>query len=118
MGLITRVMLFVGALCTMIFFLRQISRSRLDIDSAVLWSLFSAALVFLSIFPDVMLYLAYMFGVESPANLVFLVVIAFLVFHQFSATLKISKLEQKIAALTQRIAIEKKMDSKQEDCER
>ncbi len=115
MDLITRVMLFIGALCTMIFFLRQISRSRMDIDSAVLWSLFSAVLVFLSIFPDTMLYLANIFSVESPANLVFLVVIAFLIFHQFSATLKISKLEQKIAALTQRLAVEKKLDESKTD---
>lgn len=107
---IFRALLFVGALFTLVFFFRQIARSRMQIGAAVSWSVFSFVLVLLAIFPQVMIQGAVLLGIESPANLLFLIMLCILIFQQFLSTVKISKLEQKIDLLTQHIALEQWKD--------
>ncbi|MFI3169080.1 MAG: DUF2304 domain-containing protein [Faecalibacterium sp.] len=101
-----QIFLFIGAACTLIYFLRQISRRHLNIESAVFWSIFSGVFVVLSIFPQIMIRGAQLLEIESPANLLFLIVLCLLIFYQFFATVKLSKLEQQITALTQYIALQ------------
>lgn len=110
-----RIFLFIGAACTLIYFLRQISRRHLNIESAVFWSIFSGVFVVLSIFPQIMIRGAQLLGIESPANLLFLIVLCLLIFYQFFATVKLSKLEQQITALTQYIALQELGKQEQEN---
>ncbi len=110
-----QIFLFIGAACTLIYFLRQISRRHLNIESAVFWSIFSGVCVLLSLFPQIMIRGAQILGIESPANLLFLIVLCLLIFYQFFATVKLSKLEQQITALTQYIALQELGKQEQEE---
>lgn len=101
-----QVFLFIGAAGTLIYFLRQISRRHLNIESAVFWSIFSGVLVLLSVFPQIMIKGAEFLGIESPANLLFVIVLCLLIFYLFFTTVKLSRMEQQIAALTQHLALQ------------
>ena len=63
-------------------------------------------LIVISIFPQIVIKLAQLIGFQSPANMVFLLVIFALMFKSFQSTLEISQLQYKIEELTQKIALE------------
>lgn len=112
MSIEMRMMLIVGALGTMIYFLNQIRKSRLQIEHTVFWSLFSLALVLLSLVPQPLYWLCRVFQIQSPTNMVYLLVIFLLILKLFFNTLKISKLDRQITELAQEIALEKDRASK------
>lgn len=113
MSIELRVALFVGAVFTMAYFLGQIRRSRLQIDYAISWALFSGGLVIISIFPGIIVWLAEILGVMSPANLLYLIIIFVLILKQFTTTLKISKMDRQIADLAQHIVLQEKNQQKE-----
>ena len=88
-----RLLLFAGALLTLIYFAHYIR------------ILFSSALVLLSLFPGIATWFAKMLKIKSPANLVYLIIIFSMIVKLFTTTLKISKLNQQISELTQHIAL-------------
>ena len=63
-------------------------------------------LIVISVFPQIVIKLAQLIGFQSPANMVFLLVIFALMFKSFQSTLEISQLQYKIEELTQKIALE------------
>lgn len=110
-----RILLFLGAVFTMLYFIHYIRKNRMQIDYAIYWVMFSAALVFFSIFPGVAIWFSGLLEVLSPVNLVFLVILFALILKLFTMTLKISKLNQQVAELTQYIAlrdVQEKQESK------
>jgi hypothetical protein len=108
MSVSLRVLLILGALLTLAFFLAQIRRKRLQIDYAIYWILISILLLVASIIPGPIITLAHSLGFESPSNFVFLVVIFLLLLKLFSMTLKLSRANQQITDLTQRLALVEK----------
>ena len=114
MTLQMRVLLFLGALGTLVYIMKKIRKNRVDIDHAIFWILFSGILVLVSIIPEAITWAADLFGFLSPANMVFLLVIFLLIIKLFSVTIKLSALENKIKSLTQYIALVEKQKG-QED---
>jgi hypothetical protein len=110
-----RLLLFAGALLTLIYFAHYIRKGRMQIDYAIYWILFSSALVLLSLFPGIATWFAKMLKIKSPANLVYLIIIFSMIVKLFTTTLKISKLNQQISELTQHIAL---YESNQEEQQR
>ena len=116
MTIVLRLALFGGALFTLVYFLRQIQKSRLQIDYAIFWSLFAGALVVLGIFPEAVIWTSLKLGFESPANMVFLLIIFVLVVKLFTNTLKLSKMNRQITDMAQHIALVE-MESKQQQAQ-
>lgn len=106
MSIELRIILLVGAILTMIYFLHQIRKNRMQIEYAISWSLFSAGLLILGIFPGIVIWASRIVGVESPANMLYLCIIFLLILKQFSTTVKLSKMNQQITVLTQSMALE------------
>ncbi len=106
MSIELRIILLVGAILTMIYFLHQIRKNRMQIEYAISWSLFSAGLLILGIFPGIVIWASKLIGVESPANMLYLCIIFLLILKQFSTTVKLSKMNQQITVLTQSMALE------------
>ncbi len=106
MSIELRIILLVGAVLTMIYFLHQIRKNRMQIEYAISWSLFSAGLLVLGIFPEIVIWASKLVGVESPANMLYLCIIFVLILKQFSTTVKLSKMNRQITLLTQSIALE------------
>lgn len=98
-------LLIVGALVTLFFVILKIRRSEIKTADAVFWFVFVFCLLLLAIFPQIAFALSGVLGVESPANLVFLVIVAILLVKEFSASVEIAKLRDKVTYLVQEIAL-------------
>jgi hypothetical protein len=106
-----RFILIVGALAILAIMLWRIRNSRIRISDSVFWFLFIFLLFLLALFPGITFYLADLIGIESPANLVFLIVVAVLLMREFKTTAEISQLRSKVATLAQEIALKNSTDS-------
>lgn len=106
-----RMFLILGAVMTLVYFIYQIRRNRMQIDYAIYWTLFSGALVLLSIFPGAVEIVADLLKIQSPANLVYLTIIFLLIIKLFTTTLKLSKINQQVTELIQHIALKEKEDA-------
>jgi len=100
-----RILLIVGATVTLLYFFFQIRNSRMQIDYAVFWSLFCILLFLMSIFPNVMVVISGILRFQSPSNMVYLIIIFVLLFKQFTITIKMSQMDEKLTSLIQHIAI-------------
>lgn len=83
----------------------KIRRAKMQIEGAVFWVLFSFLLILLSLCPPLLFFFTGLLGMQSPANLLFLVIIALLLAKVFSMSLKLSLLEEKLSALAQEMAL-------------
>ena len=101
-----RALLIVGALLILVFFIRKIRKSQLKINEAVFWFIFALCLVILGVFPQIAFALCHLIGIQSPANFVWLCLLALLLVRSFMSAVEISQLRSKITALTQEIALE------------
>lgn len=110
MSIYIRVMLVIGAIALMAFMLRKIRQSKLKIEYIIFWLTFSAILVIMGIFPQIISWISRALGFQAPINLAYLVIIFVLIVKLFFNTIQISALENKVDSLTQQIAIDRKMD--------
>ncbi|HIV87245.1 MAG TPA: DUF2304 domain-containing protein [Candidatus Pygmaiobacter gallistercoris] len=99
------ILLFSGAVITMVYFIYKIRKNRLQIGYTIFWSLFSAFLVVLGAVPEIVGWAAGLIGVKSPANLLYLCIIFVLIIKQFTTTIKLSTMDRQITELTQYIAL-------------
>lgn len=108
MSICLRIILLAGALLSCIYVIHKIRKSQMKIEGAMYWIFFAFLILILSIFPDIGIWLAEELNVESPVNLVFLVIIFLVLWKLFSLSVKISQLENKLNILTEEIAIWRK----------
>ena len=106
MSIALRVLLIIVSVMNTLNILRRIRKSKLQIDYSIFWLVFSMILIVIAVFPQIVIKLAQIIGFQSPANMVFLLVIFALLFKSFQSTLEISQLQYKIEELTQKIALE------------
>ena len=106
MSVALRILLIVVSVMNTLNILRRIRKSKLQIEYSIFWLLFSMVLIVISVFPQIVIKLAQLIGFQSPANMVFLLVIFALMFKSFQSTLEISQLQYKIEELKQKIALE------------
>ena len=106
MSIYLRIILVVISMLSMMNVMKRVRRFKLQIENSIFWIIFSLLLILVAVFPDPMFWLAELLGIQSPANMVFLLVIFALMFKSFQSTLEISQLQYKIEELTQKIALE------------
>lgn len=108
MNIFIQCILIIGSLISIIFVVLCIrwGRGRFRIDDTVSWILMAFSLLVISLFPNIVISLAYFLGFESPINFVFLFIIFLLLQKVFCLSLQISQLEYKVSTLVQKIAIE------------
>ena len=105
MSIILRIALIVFSFLALVFTLRKIRKTQLDIDDSIYWIISSVLLLVLSIFPDIAIYASELLGIESPANFVFLFFIAVILIKLFSLSIEISVLRTRLNRLVQKLAI-------------
>ena len=108
MGLVLRIILIVSAILLFLYMTKKIRQSKMKIEHSIFWILFVAVLIVIGIFPQIVYLVSDWIGFQSPVNMVFLIIIFILILKNFSATLEISHLENKVDNLVQRIAIDGK----------
>lgn len=105
MSLLFSATLLIGALLMFWFVLRKIRKAELTIADSTFWFLFALSLVLMGVFRDIPFFFADIFGIESPANFVFVYVIAVLVIREFYTTVEVSQLRAKVRNLVQNEAL-------------
>ena len=98
-SLVFRVVLILCSLFTAIFIIRKIRQSKVQINYAIFWILFSACLLIFSVFPELSISLASLLGIYSSTNFIFLVILFAVIIKLFFNTIEISNLEYNIKEL-------------------
>ena len=101
-------LLIFGAILMNYYILKRIRQSKLQIEYAIFWIVFSVILLIFSLFPFLVAMMTRMIGMELPVNFIFLLFILILILKAFFQTIETSALENKVRNLTQRLAIEEK----------
>ncbi|NLG05243.1 MAG: DUF2304 domain-containing protein, partial [Clostridia bacterium] len=115
MSTILRLILVIVSVISCGYAVRKIQKSQMNIEAAMYWFFLSFFLFFLSIFPEVAMWTAAKIGIESPVNLVFLVIIFLILYKLFSISVKLSQLENKINMLTEEIAVRDCIDKQRQE---
>ena len=105
---IFRILLIVVSLLTTYYILKRIRQSKLQIEYAIFWILFSGVLIVFSLFPWLVSLFIRMVGMQLPVNFIFLLFIFVLMVKMFFMTIELSTLENKVKDLTQELALEEK----------
>ena len=108
MSPVFQVLLIFGAGLMTYYILKRFRQSKLHIEYAIFWIVFSGILLLFSIFPFLVALMTRMIGMELPVNFIFLLFIFILILKAFFQTIETSALENKVRNLTQRLAIEEK----------
>ena len=103
-----RVILIVVSLFTTYYILKRIRQSKLQIEYAIFWILFSGVLIVFSLFPWLVSMFTRLIGMQLPVNFIFLLFIFVLMVKLFFMTIELSTLENKVKDLTQELALEEK----------
>ena len=107
MSFVLRIGLIVVSLLTLIFITRKVRNAQVRLEDSLFWFSVSGNLLIFSIFPQIFFGLAKFAGIESPANLVFLLFIFILLILGFSLSVHLSQTDTKLKELTQQLAVEK-----------
>lgn len=102
-----RMLLIICALIVLFFIVRKLRKAQIQVMDSVFWLLFSLSLVVLAIFPEIAFTLSRLLGFQAPVNFVMLYVIAVLVMRNFTLTVKVAQLREKLTILVQEIALDR-----------
>lgn len=99
------IFLLFGSILTFIYIIKKIINHKMQIRDAVHWILWTFFLIIISIFPQVVAFFSYIFGIKEDVHTIFLIIMAYLYIMLFIQGSKISKQSEKIKELTQELAL-------------
>ena len=105
MTAILRIGLVIGALFIAVYVLRKTRKASVQVVDVIFWMCLAAGLLLLAVFPRIGFWLADVLGVQSPANLVFLIAIGLLLLKLFVLNMEVSGMKNRINALSQECAL-------------
>ena len=108
MGITLRVLLIISSILITLYVTRKIRASIIQLKDARIWILLSVFLLIISAFPEIIYWLCRIVGISSPINLVFLIIILFLLLKLFLVSLELSRAETRIDELAQEVALRDK----------
>lgn len=105
MSSILRVLLLVSAVLTAFWILNRIRRMKVKMEDAIYWVVFAIILCILGLWPELTYWLTTKLRMQSPANLIFLVIIFLLIEKMFTLSIIVSQLEDKVSVLAAELAL-------------
>ena len=114
MSIDLRIILIVASVFMVLAVVLRIRRSKFQIKDGIFWFLLSSLFLLMSIFPKAVEWVSDKIGIESPANLVFLGIIALLIIKNFLLSVKTSQLEYNLMKLTQLTMVERVMKEEEQ----
>ena len=110
MPVVLRIVLIVSSILMLIYMLKKVKKSKVQIEHTIFWIIFGVFLILISLIPQIVYLFAHLFVIQSPANLVLVFIIFILLIKQFLMTIEMSQLEIKIRELVEEIALKEKKD--------
>ena len=112
MSITLRVLLIVFSLLYFGYTIYQIRKSALNIEDAIFPIIFSLLCVFMSVFTNLIAYVAGKLGFISVSNFVIVFIVFILSLYNIKLLTKYSKLSEKVKNLNHHIALEEKENGK------
>ncbi len=114
MTLELRILLIVVSALAMIYVVRKIRESKLNIVDSIFWIIVSLILILMALFPGIADFFSRLIGVATPMNFILMLIIAILLLKVFLMTIQISQQNEKIKILAQKIAMDEFSKEKDE----
>ena len=105
MSIILRIALLLASLASAIWIIRRIRSSKVRLEDTFFWVGMAIMLALLGIFPQISFFMAGKLGVQSPANFIFLLMIALLFEKVLTLSIEYSKMEEKYTILNAELAL-------------
>lgn len=115
MSIMLRVLLITMSILSLFYVIGKIRHSKMQIEYSIFWILLSFVMIIMSVFPEIVYWITTTMRMISPANVVYLFIIAVLLIKSFMMTIEISKLEDKVKDLVQQIGINEKIQKEIQD---
>lgn len=103
-----------GSILALIFVLVKIRKRQIQTADAVFWFLLALVFVVLALFPRIAFFLAGALGVESPANFIFLCVLAVLFVKVLLQSVEVARLRTRLSQLAQSVALDSAVDEREQ----
>ena len=97
--------LLLGAVCYLALILWLLKKKKLTVRYSIIWLISAGVLLVFAVFPYVVLVLTDLLGMAVPVNVVFLLVIAFILLLLLSLSSIVSGFAEKIKRLAQENAL-------------
>jgi len=112
--MVTSIFFIIIAIFFMCLIISKVKKKRFFEKESFLWVLGSVVVVILAIFPQLIIYLSNLVGIEYPPSLLFLVAIVFVLYLLFRQSEYVSLLKEQVKDLGQQVVIlEKRLDEKE-----
>ena len=108
MNIHLRLLLLAGAAIFFGYTLYYIRKKQLDLYHSIRWFVLSALILAMALFPELLTVLAHVAGIEIPSNLVFLIMIVYLMLTCLSLSASVSRQHARIRTLVQEAALMEK----------
>ena len=108
MSIRLKIFLFIIWILIFAFLFGKLKSRKADIKYILPWLLLDAGMMIITAFPGILNVFCSLFGIETPSNMLFFFGLVFLAMIVFSITLVISKQNEEIRDLTQRLALHEK----------
>ena len=108
MNKVLQLALLAGSIIVLFIVLRFVIKNKMSIRFAIVWVIWSLAMIVISIFPSIIYSLSNLLGFEKPVNAIFLLMIFLLYCLSFYLFVSISKHNEEILNLNYEIAALKK----------
>lgn len=105
MSRIMEILILIGTFVSVIYILLRIHKLKIKMEDTVFWICFAVLIAVLGTIPEVASWMATLLGIQSPVNLVFLVIISLLIEKLFTVSVTLSMLEEKVTILSAELAI-------------
>ena len=115
MSIMLRVLLITMSVLSLFYVISKIRNSKMQIEYSIFWILMSFVMIIMSVLPEIVYWITTTMRMISPANVVYLFIIAILLVKSFMMTIEISKLEDKVKDLVQQIGINEKIQKEIQD---
>lgn len=100
-----RIFLLLVAVFTLLFVVRKLRKSALEIIDSIFWVFLAVLLIVVAAFPQLVFWATGVFGFDSSSNFVFFCGILVLLARLFTQDLKVATLKRKLTTLTQTEAL-------------
>lgn len=100
-----RMFLIISVCIYLIIIIQFLKRKKLNLKYTLLWLFSAFVMLMVTIFPQIINFLAKIVGIVSPVNLVFVVEGMFVLIILLSLTVIVSHLTNRVYRLTQTVAI-------------
>lgn len=116
MNIRTQILVVVLAVAALFWIIRKICRKGIEVKYSLLWILLGIGVIIFACFPQFTAWLAQLFGIGQPINMVFFAGFCFALVIIFSLSVAVSRLSNKVKRLTQEMALmEKKIEDQKEN---